>query len=517
MEITNRVLSVFVILCFLLGAAAHLSFIFRQSEMLADRPFRDDGFYALTVSRNLAMGKGLSVSNGEIATNGIQPVFVFLCSLPYLITQNQFEAMRLVQGLNFAVHILSTIALFILVRQFAKRKTTPGVAAALWMASYSILKFSSNGLETGLYFLMIICTVYAYMKLINTAGSQLHPVYDLLFGILLGLTTLTRIDAGILALAIALHYLWLHRRKGFFRCLIHGPVIWLFGWLFITLPWWLYNVHLTGSPLPISGLVQTISHTTNSFFNINEFLINIWYALSVVLDNLLFVVFTPLRMIKQITAVSLLLMAVRIVVLAVFILLIHRKRKLISLRTLLPWKQLAFYPLFLSGLVVFYVFFFNVEWYMNRYLSPVAIASVLVLSMLLEKLKPFWTVAFLSAAILFTALISGYSYPRRFNTMYEYHWGWVRDNVSPDTWVAASQSGTLGYFHDRTINTDGKVNSELFFVPTGQVGTYLAERNAVFFIEWEESYVFADSSFLELYEHKCDYGLCRVWQLTEAK
>ena len=34
---------------------------------------------------------------------------------------------------------------------------------------------------------------------------------------------------------------------------------------------------------------------------------------------------------------------------------------------------------------------------------------------------------------------------------------WVEQNVPDDTWVAAVQSGTLGYYHDRTINLDGKV------------------------------------------------------------
>jgi hypothetical protein len=35
---------------------------------------------------------------------------------------------------------------------------------------------------------------------------------------------------------------------------------------------------------------------------------------------------------------------------------------------------------------------------------------------------------------------------------------WVSDHLARDVWVGAPQSGTLGYFHDRTINLDGKVN-----------------------------------------------------------
>jgi hypothetical protein len=34
----------------------------------------------------------------------------------------------------------------------------------------------------------------------------------------------------------------------------------------------------------------------------------------------------------------------------------------------------------------------------------------------------------------------------------------VKANVDESTWVGAIQTGTLGFFHDKTINLDGKVN-----------------------------------------------------------
>jgi len=37
---------------------------------------------------------------------------------------------------------------------------------------------------------------------------------------------------------------------------------------------------------------------------------------------------------------------------------------------------------------------------------------------------------------------------------------WVQKNVPDDVWVGAVQTGTLGFFHDRTINLDGKVNPD---------------------------------------------------------
>jgi len=104
MKTVSRLPRFMILVSFAVGMLIHVALIFRPTEMLADRPFRDDGFYGLTVSRNLAIGKGLSVSDGEIPTNGIQPVFVFLCSLLYLVTPDRYQALRLVHGLHLMIH-----------------------------------------------------------------------------------------------------------------------------------------------------------------------------------------------------------------------------------------------------------------------------------------------------------------------------------------------------------------------------------------------------------------------------
>jgi hypothetical protein len=46
----------------------------------------EDGYLMLTVARNLAIGYGLTVSDGTIATNGFQPLATFLFALPYWAT-----------------------------------------------------------------------------------------------------------------------------------------------------------------------------------------------------------------------------------------------------------------------------------------------------------------------------------------------------------------------------------------------------------------------------------------------
>ena len=62
---------------------------------------------------------------------------------------------------------------------------------------------------------------------------------------------------------------------------------------------------------------------------------------------------------------------------------------------------------------------------------------------------------------------------------------WVEENVPDDTWVAAAQTGTLGYFHDRTINLDGKVNPAALHARIfGRARAYLLDTPATYVVDW---------------------------------
>lgn len=513
---TGVILSWTVVVCILAGVLAHVAYITRTEEMLADRPFRDDAFYALTVSRNIALGNGISVSDGEIPTNGIQPFFVVLCSLIYEITPDRYQALRLVHGLHLVIHILCAAALFSLVRLLTGGKRAAWIAAALWMCSYNIMKESSNGLETGLYLLMLIISFRLYLW--YSALEKPGFLRGFLFGAFLGSVTLTRIDSVIFTAAIAFHYLFIagtEGRKGWRTAcerLMAGPVPWAAGWLAVTMPWWIYNINLTGHPFPVSGLVQTMNYNSSLSSLVSEILRNIWYGVHVVLDNLLFLLWVPLRAIYSVNPMSLGLLLLKAVLLAAIIVIAARSIGKGAFSRLLPWRKVSFYPLFLLGLFLFYTLYFNVEWYMNRYLVPFSVFTALLLSALLARLRSGLVAGFLAAVLVFDIAVIAWTYSTPYNTMYLYHWGWVRENVTDETWIGAGQSGTLGYFHDRTINSDGKVNTEIFGLPSGQMGRYLEERDVAYFLEWGESFVFQDSTFLERYEYLYDFGTTQVWR-----
>lgn len=372
----------------------------------------------------------------------------------------------------------------------------------------------SNGLETGLYLLVLQVIAWFYAA---RAGLEPLRIRDSLgMGFLLGVATLARIDAGLLCGAMGAHFAIVHRGRGFMKNMLRGPVLWFSAWLPVTLPWWLYNTSLTGSPLPVSGLVQTHFVPDSTLSIPMEILENIWYAAQVLLDHALLVVFTPLRLIDGLTPASIAVFLIKAAMAAGLLVLLRRAWTAERLPESLSWRRTGYFPVFVAALTAFYVFVFNAEWYMNRYLIPFALASAVVIPMSLERLRPAAGQILMGSSILFTLAFGGYAYTRNADTTFEDHCGWVFSNVPESTWVAASQSGTLGYFHERTINTDGKVNTEMYGMRLGSFGNYLASRDVEYFIEWDGDLMFFDSSFNALYEQVDICGRSRVFRRIQG-
>jgi hypothetical protein len=62
---------------------------------------------------------------------------------------------------------------------------------------------------------------------------------------------------------------------------------------------------------------------------------------------------------------------------------------------------------------------------------------------------------------------------------------WVEAHVPDEVWVGAIQTGTLGFFHDRTINLDGKVNPEALAARTEKrIPRYVVERDIQYLADW---------------------------------
>jgi hypothetical protein len=62
---------------------------------------------------------------------------------------------------------------------------------------------------------------------------------------------------------------------------------------------------------------------------------------------------------------------------------------------------------------------------------------------------------------------------------------WVLNNVPENEWVGAVQTGTVGFFHDRTINLDGKVNPEaLQALLLRKIPEYVVSKRVAVIADW---------------------------------
>jgi hypothetical protein len=62
---------------------------------------------------------------------------------------------------------------------------------------------------------------------------------------------------------------------------------------------------------------------------------------------------------------------------------------------------------------------------------------------------------------------------------------WANKHVPDDVWVGAIQTGTLGFFHDRTLNLDGKVDvAALHAALENRTPAYIASSKLDAVIDW---------------------------------
>jgi len=132
-----------------------------------------------------------------------------------------------------------------------------------------------------------------------------------------------------------------------------------------------------------------------------------------------------------------------------------------------------------TALALYYGCFFTASFFMNRYLAALSPFGALLVAGIVanacDALRARWgtpganaLLAALGTLILAVNVVhyqGGTRHPHKANfdlTSYR---------IPETAWIGAFQSGVLGYFHDRTINLDGKVNPEA--LAARQQGTIL--------------------------------------------
>lgn len=469
----------------LIGLCVRLSPLLDIEGRLFWQYMTEDGYLMQTVARNMAIGLGMSTAEGTIPTNGVQPMATYLfAGLHWLAQGDKTMGIVLVTLVSTLIAAVSAWLFALVGRQvFAELphgKALAYLTAALWFAAPLITRHSMNGLETGLYHAVILLAMYSYLK--HFCGSTL-PGWDLRvwLGVLLGLTFLARNDAVFFIAALLFAHLVLPgARSGdtagrrLVDALVAGSVS-----IVVASPWLIHNYLGFGSIVPISGTAQ-------SYFA--EFGRNLPWLGAHLFENTWLWLPIPASMEKTLPVQLTSLISIVVVLMVYW--------RLVARHTALARRHFVAGTLFTVALVTYYGLFFGANWFLPRYFSaasPFLWLCVVGATYALAKkvapasgLRPMAARLAMGLLTLMAAAFAANDYRKGTMHMHKQVVDWTQQNLSSDVWVGAPQTGTLGYFHDRTINLDGKVNQEALrrLVVDRHILNYVLETPVDYIVDW---------------------------------
>lgn len=457
------------------GAASRLAPLLDRAGRLLQQFPTEDGYLMMTIARSIALGRGMTTAEGLIASNGTQPAFNLIEALCFwLVGGDRASGVLAIQMVQFFVAAASAWALFVLGRRILDQRPwgarAAGLAAAAWYASSNVIPHTMNCLETGWYVLMVLASVLQWHTLWRRSQTEdetlLAPA--LLVGVLLGLTFWARIDALFLIAALTVVHAawkapagWRKLRPRLIESTLAGLVA-----LAMASPWLLYGKLRFGSFMPVSGMAESARG---------------WFANTALLPATLFRYVGLLLPIphEQSTRTAVIVGCSAVLLLWAALLVRMVRRATAQERWLF-----AVGLLLALGLVGYYGFAFGAGHFLDRYLFPLSPFLALVNAACVTafatnlghrrwlRVLP-WGVA--AGLILLVVGLDARAYRQGRQHMHFQVVDWVVQNVAPATWVAAVQTGTLGFFHDRTVNLDGKVNPQaLVLLKQNRIPEYVA-------------------------------------------
>jgi len=444
-------------------AAFGMGLALRPFDAMLSMPIAEDGWYALTVARNIASGQGITI-DGTVWTNGFQPLFTFLQALCFLAADSVEAQLRLFYALAWVVHVAGALLVASLARDALEDRVASKLAAALAALGYlaAIKNFNDfyTGLETGLQ----LC-LFALVWRLYADDWRRRPAT---MGVALGLLVLARIDAAVFVAAFcAVEYLRGGASWGvrFRTCFVAGAL-----GVLVSSPWWIYNTLAFGHPMPTSGFAQQ-----DAAFDVERIFTALW-ALRMVAMPWIFAgaheaLWSDLARIAALAGVGILAWRARHLAVG------HAVGRF-ALILLLAY----------AALVVYYTRTFFADWFYIRYFAPLSLVVFVYLPAVLARQTPrlgagLGLAVGVAAILLFAASWHGVG---SFGASAHHRQAdLVASHVPPGDIVAAGQSGTLGFLRARVVNTDGKVNPEALKW-RGRIPEYLDARG----IRW-----FADSDW----------------------
>jgi hypothetical protein len=481
-NVQHRGFVLLIVLLIAIGGIVHLAPLVVGGEFMV-KSISEDGYLMLTIARNMALGLGMSTAEGTIPTNGTQPLMTAIWAVSYwLVNGDKMQGIVWVIVMQFIITTLAAVLLWYggkrILQQYATAGTVAALAAATWYASLLTGFHTMNGLETGLYTLCIIGVAMMFSLTVHTWSIW----RSIGLGVLLGITFWARNDAVFFIFAVCVTHLLLgpfdlnHIKQRLWQVLVMGTTS-----VVIALPWLINNQLQFGSIMPISGYSQSL----DALWGRN------WYLIPTTLVEDLFA-FAPMprslqKQIGVIVVCTLIILAVAGLLIVLWSRFHTAQRRLVMLVSI-----------YTVGIASYYGLYFGASYFFGRYLFPLTPFFVLLWAaivlfiwqrLVLTKLRPIMPMfVVLFIGIILASYTFAYQRPLFYMGIHHAHFKftkWVEKNVSEEVWVGGVQSGMLGYFHDRTINLDGKVNPHALEArKKHELDEYILKTDIQYVVDW---------------------------------
>jgi len=444
---------------------------------LAERPLTEDGFYSLKVAWNIGRGDGI-VYNYKQPTTGIQPLYVFVSSaLVYfnkMIGGDKFTFLRMILLLS---GITSLIFAFVIksvaqkIQPAANQKILFIISILLGLFNFKIFLNLFNGLETGLYLVLLgFCLNYSY----SFYQSKVTTKSKIIFGLLIGVTTLARIDFLIIAFVFIFLLIVLKKISVIDSLLILVIV------LIVISPWFIYVYTVQGSFIPSSALVQSAFQPAEISYRIDQFFFSL-------VSNIVPFYHPGLTR-------AFILYPVAIVILSILSKFQKENLKII-------WKTeiLRNWMISLSIITVIYFLFAAQPYFYFRYLSIWSIITlpffaIIISQWLLNKSKIIFQIVVISIVLFFFVNVVYYFHYPKIVSGLALRPAFIQIHFNEYNKIGMAQSGISGYFFNNVINLDGKVNySALEAIKSNKLFNYIKEEKIDVLMEWKEWFRIIDS------------------------
>ncbi len=211
----------------------------------------DDAYIHFVYAQNLASGQGLCFNTGETSFGTSSPLWVILLALCKKSGIDLYVAALM---LSFFSYLFSAILVFFIcgeIIEFRGRSLYSFTAALLYVSSGNMTWLSLSGMETPLFQMLCLLSVYLFLK----------KGYCFATALTAGLVVLCRLTGIFLVIPLfAVSFLEEKKIRPAFICTF-----------FIVFPYYLYQRIITGSFFPVTAGGKTLTYVAHGW-NITDIL-----------------------------------------------------------------------------------------------------------------------------------------------------------------------------------------------------------------------------------------------------